>query len=66
MMMVYIAVMNVIMRERIKMTENELEKKVMDVCYDREVCKSLGIDYNNITKGDIDRIKYLIESGYLK
>ena len=46
--------------------ENELEKKALDVCYDKAECKKLGIDYNNITQRDIDRIKYLFRSGYLK
>lgn len=43
--------------------EKKLDKLVLDICYDRSECRKLGIDYNNVTYHDMQRIKYLIRAG---
>lgn len=44
--------------------KDKLEKLATDICYDRSECKRLGIDYDNVTYHDIQRIKYLLSSGF--
>jgi len=46
------------------MEKEKLEQLALDICYDRHECKRLGIDYNNVTHHDIQRIKYLLTSGF--
>lgn len=55
--------------EKFKMTNETIDKEtldklVLDICYDRLECKRLGIDYSNVSFHDVQRIKYLILSGY--
>lgn len=49
-----------------KTNEQQLEKLILDVCYDRKECESLGIDYCNITRGDLWKIRnYILNKMYL-
>lgn len=47
-----------------KITVQELERMVLDFCYDRESCKRLDIDYCNIKQDDIKKIRRYYQNFY--
>ena len=40
------------------------EKKVLDICYDRYICRELGIDYCHIQNQDVERIRDYLRERY--
>lgn len=48
-----------------EITKEELERRVLDICYSREMCRSLGINYDDIRDKDIQTIReYLTKNFY--
>ena len=47
-----------------EVTKAELERRIMDVCYSREVCTSLGIDYNDLRNKDIQIIREYLTTNF--
>ena len=48
--------------ERYKIKEEEFERILRDMYYDRDICEFLGLEYTNIGEEDIRKIdKYLLE-----
>ena len=44
-------------------TLEELADKILDVCYTRHLCKSLEINYMNVTSDDIQKAReYVLET----
>lgn len=45
-------------------TLEELADKILDVCYTRHLCKSLEINYMNVTSDDVQKAREYVLSMY--
>lgn len=52
------------MKDLTQISEEEFEKEVVSFCYNRELCKKLRIDYNNIKRQDVERIRQYLRDIY--
>jgi len=41
-----------------------MEKEVLDLLYDRQFCKEMGIDYCKINGSDVDKVRDWVYSQY--
>jgi len=42
----------------------QMEKKVLDLLYDRKFCREIGIDYCKINGQDVDRVREWVYTQY--
>lgn len=47
-----------------KITQRLADDLVIDYCYDRDMCRCLGIDYCDIRDADVSKIKHYIATHY--
>ena len=45
---------------------NTYEDLVADLCYDRDFCKSIGVDYNRMNQEDVNKIKDYVEENVFR
>ncbi|MFQ6084367.1 MAG: hypothetical protein ACE5WD_13555 [Candidatus Aminicenantia bacterium] len=50
--------------KKIKVTQKQFDGLVLDVAYDREECKALGIDYVNLGQEAVAKIKEYMNRFY--
>lgn len=47
-----------------KMENGRLNEIVEDYCYSRHICDEIGVNYNNLTAEDLEKIRRYIENAY--
>lgn len=46
---------------RRQVTQREFEQRVLEFCYDRDSCRNIGLDYNNLGTKEVKWIRDYLE-----
>ncbi len=55
---------DICLEQKIYVTQKQFENKIIDVCYNRNLCEQLEITYEDIRREDIRKIKNYLREIY--